>query len=330
MIEIITYNKRYSQQVIDLILTIQQNEFNVPVTINDQPDLQEIENFYFKDKSHFWLATEDDKVVATIALIDFHNGQAALRKMFVHKDYRGKEKGIGQKLLDILTKYCKEKNINEVYLGTFHKLIAAQKFYLKNGFTELPKNQLPSTFPLMEVDDCFFQLIISKQKIKNNIIIRTASENDLLQILSIYNEAVANTTASYDYEPHTLAMRKDWYTDKIKKGFPIFVAEENNEILGYSNLSSFRDKEGYKYTAENSVYVKAGQRGKGIGKLLLQPLISAAKEMKLHVIVAGIDATNEASIALHKQFGFAEVSHFKEVGYKFNRWLDLVFMQLIV
>ena len=150
------------------------------------------------------------------------------------------------------------------------------------------------------------------------------------QILDIYNEAVLNTTASYDYEVHTLSMRKEWYVDKIKKGFPVFVAEENHVILGYCNLSSFRDKEGYKYTAENSVYVKTGHRGKGVGKLLFQPLLEAAKESGLHVIVAGIDATNKASIALHKQFGFEEVAHFKQTGFKFGKWLDLVFMQKII
>lgn len=324
------YNNKYKQQVIDLILNIQQNEFGVPVTLNDQPDLQDVESFYIKDDGYFWIAIDDDKVVGTIAMIDFHKGRTALRKMFVHADYRGKDKGLGQKLLDTLIAWCREKNISEIYLGTFDKLVAAQRFYIKNGFVEIPKETLPDDFPLMAVDNRFFKLIIDKEKSFDNIIVRPATENDLPQILDIYNEAVANTTASYDYEPHTLAMRKEWYDDKIKKGFPVFVAEQNNEILGYSNLGSFRDKEGYKYTAENSVYVKAGCRGKGIGKLLLAPLITSAKQMGLHVIVAGIDADNTTSIHLHKQFGFVEVSHFKEVGYKFNRWLDLVFMQLVV
>lgn len=330
MIHIEQYSDTYKQQVIDLILHIQQNEFNVPVTIDDQPDIQDVTSFYFNDNSYFWIARENNTVVGTIAMIDFHKGRAALRKMFVHSDYRGRDKGVGQKLLDTLIARCCDKNISELYLGTFEKLVAAQKFYIKNGFAEIPKNSLPYDFPLMAVDNRFFRLIIDKEKIKQDIIIRPAAENDLPQILDIYNEAVADTTASYDYEPHTLAMRKEWYDDKIKKGFPVFVAEQNNIILGYSNLSSFRDKEGYKYTAENSVYIKADSRGIGIGKLLLAPLISAAKDMGLHVIVAGIDADNTASIHLHRQFGFTEASHFKEVGYKFSRWLDLVFMQLII
>jgi len=160
--------------------------------------------------------------------------------------------------------------------------------------------------------------------------IREAIESDLAQILGIYNDAILNTTAVYDYEPHTLNMRKHWFETKKDQGFPVFVAEENNEILGFSSIGPFRPWAGYKYSVENSIYVKDGMRGKGIGKLLMQPLIDTAKEMKLHTIIAGIDADNKLSIEFHKQFGFVEVAHFKEVGWKFERWLDLVFMQLIL
>jgi len=160
--------------------------------------------------------------------------------------------------------------------------------------------------------------------------IRTAKEDDLPQLLDIYNEVIANTTAVYQYEPHTLEMRKEWFETKQQQGFPVFVAEEENVILGFSTFGAFRNWQAYKFSVENSVYVDAKHRGKGIGKLLLQPLIDEAKRMNMHTIVAGIDATNEASIALHKQFGFVEVAYFKEVGFKFERWLDLKFLQLII
>jgi L-amino acid N-acyltransferase YncA len=162
------------------------------------------------------------------------------------------------------------------------------------------------------------------------IAIRKATENDLPQILDIYNDAILNTTAVYDYEPHTLEMRRLWFDTKRRQGFPVFVAEENNEVLGFSSIGPFRAWAGYKYSVENSIYVKDGQRGKGIGKLLMQPLIDAAKEMKLHTIIAGIDADNKLSIDFHKQFGFVEAGHLKQIGWKFERWLDLVFMQLIL
>jgi L-amino acid N-acyltransferase len=163
-----------------------------------------------------------------------------------------------------------------------------------------------------------------------NIIVRDARADDLPQLLAIYNDIILHTTAVYDYEPHTLEMRKAWFKTKKEQGFPIFVAEREKQIIGFSSIGPFRAWQAYKYTVENSVYVAVSERGKGIGKLLMPPLIQAAKNLKLHTIVAGIDAANDASIRLHRHFGFEEVAHFKEVGWKFDRWLDLKFLQLIV
>ncbi len=154
------YKKEYSAEVIDLILNIQQNEFGVPVTLADQPDLLNVENFYCRDNGNFWIATENGKLIGTIALIDIGNRQSALRKMFVHKDYRGKETGAGQQLLDYVINWCKQKGIDEIYLGTFDKLKAAQRFYLKNRFIEVEKQMLPPAFPIMQVDNMFFKLRI--------------------------------------------------------------------------------------------------------------------------------------------------------------------------
>ena len=160
------------------------------------------------------------------------------------------------------------------------------------------------------------------------ITVRHATENDLPQILEIYNEIIANTTAVYQYEPQTLEMRKQWFNERMQQGFPIFVAEEDGVVLGMSTIGQFRNFAAYKFTVENTIHVAAHARGKGVAKLLMPPLIDATKQLKLHAIVAGIDADNEISIALHKKFGFVEVAHFKEVGYKFDRWLDLKFLQL--
>ncbi|CAN5466190.1 GNAT family N-acetyltransferase [soil metagenome] len=155
------YNKKYQQQVIDLILNIQQNEFNVPVTINDQPDLFDVENFYCSSDGNFWIAIENEKVVGTIALIDIDNHQSCLRKMFVHKDNRGKEKGTGQLLLDTLIAWCREKDIKEIYLGTIERLEVAIRFYKRNNFVEVDKQSLPENFPVMKVDTHFFKLVIA-------------------------------------------------------------------------------------------------------------------------------------------------------------------------
>jgi len=165
---------------------------------------------------------------------------------------------------------------------------------------------------------------------ETNISIRLATEDDLPGMLEIYNDIILNTTAVYEYEPHTLEMRRQWFLTKQEQRFPVFLAEEGGSLAGFSSIGPFRAWAAYKYSVENSVYVKSGLRGKGIGRLLLAPLIGAARNLKMHTIIAGIEATNEASIKLHESFGFKEVAHFNEVGWKFERWLDLKFLQLLI
>jgi L-amino acid N-acyltransferase YncA len=162
------------------------------------------------------------------------------------------------------------------------------------------------------------------------IAIRQATEQDLPAILAIYNDAILTTTAVYDYQPHTLAMRQAWYEAKVADGWPLFVADDAGVVIGFSSLGPFRAWAAYKYTVENSVYVAADRRGQGIGKLLLPPLIDVARRMEMHAIIAGIDAANVASYRLHQSFGFVEVAHFREVGYKFGCWLDLKFLELLL
>lgn len=161
--------------------------------------------------------------------------------------------------------------------------------------------------------------------------VRPATHGDLPGILEIYNEAVLNTTATYDYEPRTLEHRVAWFEDHAKSGHPVFVAvNEAGRVVGWSALNRYHDRKGYQFTTENSVYVAAGQRGRGIGKLLMKPLLEAARQRGLHSVLAGIDAENEASVRLHASFGFVKVAHCKQVGFKFGRWLDVVYMELLL
>lgn len=162
------------------------------------------------------------------------------------------------------------------------------------------------------------------------ITIRSAREADLPEILEIYNHVILNTTAVYQYVPQTLEMRKAWYDAKVKDGQPLFVAEEEGCVVGLSTYGPFRNWAAYKYTVENSVYVAEGHRGRGIARSLMQPLIVEARRQGYHAIIASIDATNDASIRLHLSFGFEEVAHFRQVGYKFGRWLDLKFLELLL
>jgi len=162
------------------------------------------------------------------------------------------------------------------------------------------------------------------------MIIRPAQPSDLPGILEIYNEAIANTTATYDVEPHSLAQRQAWFDDHQKNDYPIFVAHNNNTILGWSSLNRFHQKPGYRFTVDNSVYVAPTHQGQGIGKALLAPLLSAGQTRGFHAILALIDADNAVSVRMHEAFGFEKVGYLKQVGFKFNRWLDVVYMECLL
>ena len=161
-----------------------------------------------------------------------------------------------------------------------------------------------------------------------SIIIKPADEANLASILSILNHAIVHTTAVYDYEPRQPEDIAQWFTEKQQGNFPVIIALENDTVLGYATYAPFKNKEGYKFCVEHSVYVAEGHAGKGIGKLLMTELIQLAKAQNLHTIIALIDADNIGSIIFHEKLGFSKTGVLKQVGYKFNRWLDLQFMQL--
>jgi len=157
MIRIQTYRPEYCQGIIDLILPIQQIEFQVPITLEDQPDLLQIPEVYQHGNGNFWVATNsENRVVGTIAFIGFGGNRVALRKMFVAADYRGKTYGLAQKLMDLSLDWCHEKQIESIWLGTIPRLEAAVRFYQKNGFDEVAAENLPLEFPRMPVDTLFF------------------------------------------------------------------------------------------------------------------------------------------------------------------------------
>jgi phosphinothricin acetyltransferase len=160
--------------------------------------------------------------------------------------------------------------------------------------------------------------------------IRNAHEDDLAAILSIYNDAILNTTSVYSEVPHTIEMRRTWYHERINKGFPVFIAETGGKVVGFCTYGHFRIWPCYRYTVEHSVYVDPLFRGQGISKLLLRPLINTALENGIHAMIAAIDGENQVSYRLHQSLGFNQVAHFKEVGFKFGRWLDLLFMELLL
>ena len=157
MIQIQPFEDQDTDQIVELILTIQQKEFFVPITINEQQDLLNIPTFYQQGNGNFWVAKHEGNVVGTIALIDCGEDIGTIRKMFVKKEFRGKEFGIAQRLFDILLATAQEAKMTDVYLGTIERLQAAIRFYERNGFTSIAKENLPTVFPIMAVDTHFFE-----------------------------------------------------------------------------------------------------------------------------------------------------------------------------
>ena len=148
-------------------------------------------------------------------------------------------------------------------------------------------------------------------------------------ILEILNEAIINSTALYDYTPRTAQSMASWFATKRANGFPVVGAiDTSGRLLGFASWGTFRAFPAYKYTVEHSIYIHSQQRGRGLGKLLLQELIKRAHATQLHVLVGCIDAANIGSIKLHESLGFTHSGTFPQVGYKFGRWLDAAFYQL--
>lgn len=166
---------------------------------------------------------------------------------------------------------------------------------------------------------------------EQNMQIRDAHDRDLEAIRAIFNDAVLNTTAIWMDEPVDLANRQAWLNLRRQQNYPVLVAVDANEqVLGYAAYGDWRPFPGFCHTVENSLYVRADQRGKCIGPQLLAALIERAKAAKLHVMVAAIERENSASIRLHQRAGFVITGQMPQVGRKFGRWLDLTFMQLIL
>jgi len=150
-------------------------------------------------------------------------------------------------------------------------------------------------------------------------------------ILAIFNEAIVNSTALYDYKPRTMETMAAWFDAKTKGNYPVIgIENDSGELMGFGSYGTFRAWPAYKYSVEHSVYVDARFRGRGVGKRALQEVIAAAQRQDYHILVGGIDAANAVSIRLHESLGFSHCGTIRQAGFKFGRWLDLTFYQLIL
>jgi N-acetylglutamate synthase-like GNAT family acetyltransferase len=157
VIQIVPFSPQLADDVGALIIGIQRDEFHIPIALEDQPDLQGIPAFYQRGAGNFWVALAEGEVVGTVALLDLGDGQAALRKMFVHANYRGRPQGVSARLLDTLLQWSGAHGVKEVYLGTTEKFVAAHRFYERNGFQQIAAIELPPSFPRMAVDTRFYR-----------------------------------------------------------------------------------------------------------------------------------------------------------------------------
>lgn len=158
------------------------------------------------------------------------------------------------------------------------------------------------------------------------MLIEDAHERDLQGILAILNEVIATSTAVFSETPVTLEEQREWLQRRRESGFPVLVARDGDAVLAYASYGDFRSHSGYRTTVEHTVHVAAGSRRRGIGRALVVRLLELARDDGRHVMVAGIDAANEPSLALHEQLGFVEAARMLEVARKFDRWLDLVLL----
>jgi phosphinothricin acetyltransferase len=157
--------------------------------------------------------------------------------------------------------------------------------------------------------------------------IRDAIQADFDEITTIYNEVLMNSTAIYNDCPTTRDDRVAWWKARLEQGYPVLVASDRQSICGFGSFGDFRPWPGYRFTVEGTVHIRGASRGQGVGSLLLKELILRAREAGKHVMIAGVDAENTASLGFLERFGFKRVGHLHEVGFKFNRFLDLVFLQ---
>jgi len=153
---IVEYEERYHEQVVALVSPIQQIEFNVPISAEEQPDLMDISGTFQKGDGNFWICVCDGELVGCVGLVDIGEQCAALKKMFVRSDRRGKGIGISSALLNKAKQWCLEKRIKTIYLGSVAQMKAAHRFYEKNGFCEISVDELPANFPIVSVDTKFY------------------------------------------------------------------------------------------------------------------------------------------------------------------------------
>ncbi|MBP2630595.1 MAG: GCN5-related N-acetyltransferase [Firmicutes bacterium] len=259
------YTEAYKEQIINLILDIQQNEFQIQIKKEDQPDLSDIANFYQSGSGNFWVAVDQDCVIGTIALIDIGNRQGALRKMFVKSSYRGKIYNVAKVLLQTAIEWAKKHNMQDIYLGTTEKFLAAHRFYEKNQFIQLLKENLPRNFPVMKVDTRFYKLQIKKGNGFKSMLI--TDPEGLEKAYAIRREVFV----AEQKVPEELEL--DAY-DKQESTKHVLLVDQEYNAVGTARFRPYNDG----VLKIERVAVLAKKRGAGSGKTIMEAIEAEAKK----------------------------------------------------
>jgi L-amino acid N-acyltransferase YncA len=272
----------------------------------------------------FLAGFEGETLVAVGALKLFGAAQGEVKSMHTLSRRRGA--GLGQAMLAEIVARARAGGVKRLSLetGSWDYFHPARRLYRRFGFRDCP----PFGPYRPDPNSLFFTLDLGDAA--PAVATRAAAEADLPAILAIYNRIVETSTAIYRDDPTTLEERASWFAARRAAGFPVLVAERGGEILGFATYGDWRGAfPGYRHTVEHSVHVGEGARGLGVGAALMGHLLDLAREAGVHAMVGAVDADNAASLRFHDKLGFQRVAHFHEVGRKFGRWLDLVFVEKI-
>lgn len=270
----------------------------------------------------FFAGFDGETLVAVGALKRIGDGRGEVKSMHVAATRRGG--GAGAAMLAHLVARARAEGLKRLSLetGSWDFFYPARRMYRRHGFRD--------TGPFLgyapDPNSLFMTLDLGDDAAL--VETRPAEPRDLPTLLAIYNQIVATSTAIYRDEPTTLEERAAWLSARRAAGFPVIVAERGGEVLGYASYGEFRGAfPGYRFTVEHSVHLSESARGQGVGATLMGHLLDLAREAGVHVMLGAVDADNAASLRFHEKLGFAPTGRLHEVGWKFGRWLDLVFVE---
>lgn len=272
----------------------------------------------------FFAAWDGEALLALGAVKRLGDGRGELKSM--HTVAARRRSGAGAAMLTHLVDHARAQGLQRLSLetGSWDFFHPARRLYRRHGFRDCP----PFTGYRPDRNSLFLTLNLGDEA--SVVETRGAREDDSPGLLAIYNHVIATSTAIYRDEPTTLEERRGWFCGRLAAGFPVIVAEQGGAVVGFASYGEWRGAfPGYRHTVEHSVHVADGQRGAGVGAALMGHLLDLAREGGVHAMVGAVDADNAASLAFHARLGFAKAAHFHEVGRKFGRWLDLVFVEKV-